>query len=325
MSTTGHLKCYRSLGELLDDDLARRDKKSSEDLLMALGVSEKTLNRWRAGKRPSSANLQNLARTTLLPLELLLRVAHGIPTYANLHSRRMAYSDWELEFVSQDVVRNRLFEVERPRSIQIDGVQPGRDLELVLKSRPQVYREGRRPPQEIFQSAIELAPSLNLIAHGPNPDGTRIEKKPVKAYSGHVLTLPLGEEAHTKLRTMKAEGLLLHEGDLTSNDLVSLDSPDLRALHVYSFFAFTPQIAYVLLQALVGAILWHRDSLVSNGCFLSQYVVTHDGDHLGKVLGLGRGVPDHGEWNREDTEIQPRYREAAIHDLSWLLAYPPSI
>lgn len=323
MSTPGHLKCYGSLSELIADYRALTNEKPGK-LARDFAKDRRTLYRWATGAPPSTASLRDFARTTLLPFELLLRLSHELPTYANLRTRRMAVSDWDLELVRREVVQERLLQQERPQSIEVETVQVDRDVELIEKSRALVYRRDRRPSRDIFAKAVEYAPSLNLIARGPALDGTAKDEKKILEYSGHVITLPLNREAHAALRRMDPkEGERLHEHDLTPEHLLKFEGSEfpLGALHIQSFFAFNSQVAYVLLHALLTVIVSQRASLVKQGCSLSQYVVTSDGDQLGRALGLTQRFEDHPETNREKTEIAPRYRDAPIGSLDWLHQY----
>jgi transcriptional regulator with XRE-family HTH domain len=319
MSISGHMRCYGSMGELIQDYLALAGMKK-EALAEVLGVDPKTLSRWGRDRHPSVQNLQTFARITRLPFQLLLHVAHGIPTFANLRSRRIAFSEWELEFVNRSVIQKKLFRASPPPSIHILGVQGA--LAEVLPSRPQVYPRERRPAPEVVQRAVEIAPSLNLVARGPALDGWKDQNgRPTREYSGHVLILPLGEAAHAQLRTMEDNAPQLHEHDLTADQLVPLGSPHLRTLHISSFFAFTSQIAYALLHTLIHEILRHRESLEQRQCCLSQYVVTADGDELADKLGLRSRFGHLSEKVGVNTEITPEYREAPISQLEWLRNY----
>lgn len=318
MSLHGHLEYYRSLGELVDDFIMVA--KTTRVLLAdQIGVSTKTLGRWCGGSVPEVEHLRKFASEYLLPFELLLRLANGIPTFANLRSRRFAYSEWGLELVNQKILRKELF--KRADSLSsIEIVEVRSNLRDVLNSSRRVYTK-RRPSPDVFERAEILAPSFNLIARGPNSD-----HRGEKTYSGHLLVFPLRATAYKRLREKKLDGAgeyapLLHEGDLKLDHLVEPKDPEFGGLHIQSLFAFNSQVAYALLRQLVWELVQRWELLTLRNAYLSQYVVTADSNELAEKLELERVFDDLPEKVRSDTEITPAYWEARISDLAWLEEY----
>lgn len=318
MSLHGHLECYHSLGELIDNltEVARIDRAA---LASRIGVSARTLSRWCGGQTPHVEHLRWFASECLLPFELLLRLANRIPTFANLQTRRFAYSEWDLDFVNKKILQEELF-YPQERLSAIEIVEVRGELQHVLNSDREVYKH-RRPSFDIFARAVSFAPSFNLIARGPHYSPDR-----KKGYSGHLLAFPLQKGACAKLRQRDLDSKgryapLLHEGDLKLGHLARLDDPEFGGLHIYSLFAFNSQVAYALLRQLVWELVHRWELLTQRQAYLSQYVVTADSRELAKKLELKHGFDDLPEMVRSGTEVTPAFWEAPVVTLGWLDAY----
>jgi hypothetical protein len=171
--------------------------------------------------------------------------------------------------VNRRVIQHELFS-EGVRSEMTLTVRHARTLlETVLKYRRRITPENLWPKQAVVAKAAELAAPLNLVAHEPN--GT---------YAGHLLTFPLKGGTYRLMQTG------LHESCVGIDQLEPLESQQLGALHIYSFYACNSHAAYVLLQQMVLECLRRWDKLVTCNCHLSRYPVTEDGIELADKLGL---------------------------------------
>lgn len=302
MSPNRHLTSYSNLGALLS---SYRDKFRIKQAALAgeIDVDPKTLSRWENQNNLSQENLLRLAKRTLFPFELLVRLAHGIPTLYNITSHRMAYSTFDTDFINRKLLQEELFNAGADDNIEI--TRASESLDDVLKQKRQIYSKDRWVPNEVLAQASRLAASLNLVARGHH--GT---------YVGHLFTLPLKKAAHNALRTQER-----HEGDIRSVDLISPDNPDLGTLHIYSFHASTSHVAYAILQHLVRALMLDWEHLVECDCSLTRYPVTEDGLELSIKMGLRQVFPDPREHTRFKTEIIPEFREGRFRsaDLKWII------
>lgn len=302
MSPNRHLKRYSNLGTLLSD---YRDTLGIKQAVLAaeINVDPKTLSRWENQNNPGQENLLRLAQRTLFPFELLVRLAHGIPTLYNVTSHRMAYSTFDTDFINKKLLRDELFDAGA--DIDIEITHASESLADVLKHKRHIYSKKRWVADEVLARASTLAATVNLVARGHH--GT---------YVGHLFTLPLKKTAHHELRTQKR-----HEGDIASADLITPDSPDLGTLHIYSFHASTSHVAYAILQHLVRALMLSWEHLVECDCSLTRYPVTEDGLELSTKMGLKQVFADPREHTRFKTEIIPEFREARFGsvDLKWII------
>jgi transcriptional regulator with XRE-family HTH domain len=277
MSRNRHLKTYSTLGALLSD---YRDKFGIKQAALAaeIAVDTKTLSRWENQNNPGQENLLRLAQRTLFPFELLVRLAHGIPTLYNVTSHRMAYSTFDTDFINKKLLREELFDA----AADVEITHAIDSLDDVLKQK-----------------------AVNLVSRGYH--GT---------YVGHLFTLPLKKTAYSAMRARQR-----HEGDVASADLVSTDSANLGALHIYSFHASTSHVAYAILQHLVLALMRDWKHLVERDCSLTRYPVTEDGLELSIKMGLGQVFTDPREHTRFKTEIIPEFREGRFgsEELKWII------
>jgi transcriptional regulator with XRE-family HTH domain len=305
MPRSRHLKMYDSLGALLRDYRGVHGIKQAT-LAEEISIERETLSRWERGKTlPGPANLLQLAQRTIFPFELLLRLAHDMPTLYDVTSHRMAYSLFDTDFVNRKLIQQELFESGLDTSIQItDG---NTSLLAILQQKSRMYAKHRWVSNTVIERAAQLAPVLNLVAHGYG--GT---------YVGHVLTFPLSANTYREVRSQTRK-----EREIDARHLLSLQSEDLRALHIYSFHASSSHVAYALVQRFVIGILKWWEHLVQRGCSITRYPVTEDGIELAKKLGLTHVFLDHAEQLRLKTEIIPQFWEASIggDDLNWILQH----
>jgi transcriptional regulator with XRE-family HTH domain len=163
MPPTRHLKTYTDLGALLHD-YRRTHKIKQTNLADDIDIDPKTLSRWERGSSPAQEKLVQLAQRTLLPIELLLRLAYEIPTLYNVTSHRMAYSRFDTDFVNKRLLKDELFDGGLDSSIEITHARES--LPEVLKQKRQIYKKDRWTADKVIERSAELAPAFNLVAHG---------------------------------------------------------------------------------------------------------------------------------------------------------------
>ena len=291
------LICYRDLSTFLVDYL-KEYESSAKKLAREVGVEYNTVRRWKNGEaQPDDRCLIAITRTQAVPFELLVRLRSRIPTWYDLITRRMAYSPFEKDFVNRRVIQQELF-VGGNRSETTLTVRDAQSaLETVLRHRRRIYSEKLWASRAVAARAADLAGPVNLVAIESN--GT---------YAGHLLTFPLKAGTYRQMQ----DGL--HESRISIDQLEPLESENLGALHIYSFYACSSHTAYVLLQQMVLEFLRRWDRLVARNCYLSRYPVTEDGIELADKLGLvsrSRNTWDHARAVvSEGAEVSPELWEA---------------
>jgi transcriptional regulator with XRE-family HTH domain len=308
MPPSRHLTTYKTLGALLRD-YRRTHRIKQARLAKEIEIDQKTLSRWEGGSSPGHENLLRLAQHTIFPIELLLRLAYEIPTLYNVKSHRMAYSGFDTDFVNRKLLQKELFVGGPDTTIEV--TQARDSLAHVLRRKRQIYTEARWVADKVVGRASELAPPLNLVAHGYG-----------QTYVGHLLVLPVNKSAYQALRSQGRR-----ERQIELADLVDLHAPDLGALHIYSLHASTSHVAYILLQRMIIALLQSWDQLEKKGCYLTRYTVTEDGLELSSKMEMREVFTDVAEHRSARTEVVPEFREARIgsENLSWIHEYRGAI
>lgn len=269
------MKRYNNLGELLIDYRKLYDI-SQHDFAAALDVDVRTIQRWEKNatlvKFEKEADLVEL---TFLPHQLIrnLNAIIPIPTFFDFSIRKYSLSKLSNDLPDIQEIKNF---IDFP-SNQIRTINPQTDLRHIKRYVNFRYENKNIIKDDVLKQAIKLIPNANLFLTDM-----------AGFYSGHILTLPISQEAYQKLRNRT-----ISNNELKCSDLVNFRTQSPPVFYGYSITADSNDGAYYIIGA---ALKFIRDLKLKDYTYCA---ITNRYDSVNTVIKLGM----HVIWEVKQTSV----------------------
>ena len=181
--------------------------------------------------------LVRISEETKIPFEVLFRTLHQYPTLYDPITRRYSLCLFDRDFVNRKIIWQ---ELHKHQGLALDAVKEYNEDDLKLQEPTRVYRltyTDRYHIKKTLIAASKLLPQWNAFVYDP-----------LKIYSGHLLTIPIGKDVYNNIKNSDLWEIHIKEWDIESPK--SRDS----VIFISSFFATNTTYAYYLIKWLFHEI-----------------------------------------------------------------------
>ncbi len=258
------MKKYSNLGELLIE-YRKLNEISQHDFAASLDVDVRTIQRWEKNitlvKHEKEADL---IEATFLPYQLIrnLNAVKPIPTFYDFRIRKYSLSELNNELPDVNSIKQSMdLSVDLIRNIDIQS-----DLHYVNRYIKSQYENMNIVSQDVLRQAILLLPNLNMLMVDLGG-----------YYAGHILTLPISQQAFEKIRSRS-----LSNSELEISDLVDHRTQKKPIFYGYSITADSNSGAHYIMGL---ALKYFRNSNLKDYVYCSL-TNRYDSAIMNSILGL---------------------------------------